>query len=117
MHIERNRPRISPTDFIDFNVSLKMGDFDLKGYLGNISENGLCAIIPYEGERLAEVGLESTGIISSRRLADNIDFKGRVAWASSSPIRGKPHMLVGVEFKSALSLPDEIIAISLASEE
>ncbi len=42
----RKADRIFPKDFADYAVQLHTSDENFSGYLGNISETGLCAIMP-----------------------------------------------------------------------
>ncbi|MBL8021283.1 MAG: PilZ domain-containing protein [Leptospirales bacterium] len=115
MHSERSRPRLSPTDYIDFELSIKVGTFDLVGYLGNISEDGLGAIIPGAAPLPSElIGKEVTGSMKSRRLTREFTFNGRLAWNTAGQIRNMPHLLLGVQFDQSMSLPEELIAIELS---
>lgn len=115
MYSERSRPRLSPTDFIDFELSIKIGTFDLVGYLGNISEDGLGAIVPGAAPLPSElIGTETIGTMKSRRLSKDFSFKGRLAWNTAGQIRNEPHLLLGVQFDQRMALPEELIAIELS---
>lgn len=117
MHIERSKPRISPTDFVDFSIQIQVQDLKFNGYLGNISEEGLGIIIPFRG-KLDEInGLDAKGRIGSKRLKNDIAFTGKVAWNSMSDIRKEPHLLLGIQFTEKISLPEELIAIGLSTSD
>lgn len=115
MHSERSRPRLSPTDFIDFELSIKVGTFDLVGYLGNISEDGLGAIVPGAEPLPSElIGTDASGTMKSKRLPNEFKFKGRLAWNTAGQIRNEPHLLLGIQFDQRMALPEELIAIELS---
>jgi len=113
MHIERSRPRFSPTDYVDFKLNLQIGETELSGYLGNVSEGGLGAILPGNQTLSANSNLE--GVMTSKRLPAEIRFRGKIAWLSETTIRKAPHTLLGIQFDTPMSLPEELIAIELAA--
>ncbi|MBI3396379.1 MAG: PilZ domain-containing protein [Spirochaetia bacterium] len=117
MYTERSRPRIAPKDFADYAVNIKLPGLKCDGFLGNISEDGLCAIVPFEGPLGSEPGTEITGEITSRRLAGPLAFQGRLAWVSSSSIHDRPHLLLGIEFKARMDLPDNLLALGLMTDD
>lgn len=116
MYVERSRTRISPRDFIDYVVSIQIGAVEYQGFLGNISENGLCAIIPHSGAVDAPAGVSVSGRVVSRRLEGPLSYKGRAAWQSSSQIHNQPHVLIGVEFEKTMSLPDPLLALGMSTD-
>ena len=93
MEVERSRPRISPKDFRDFSVSVQVSDETITGYLGNISETGLCLVCP-EGTNIPEESSVIHGHVESSRLESPIDFKGRVAWKSVTSMKKSNFIII-----------------------
>ncbi len=116
MYVERSRTRISPRDFIDYVVSIRIGDAEYQGFLGNISQNGLCVIVPHSGQVDAPAGVSVNGKVVSRRLEVPLAYHGRAAWQSSSQIHNQPHVLIGVEFEDAMTLPDPLLALGMSTD-
>ena len=116
MHIERSRPRIAPKDFQDFQIFVEQEYGTIVGFLGNISEDGLCIIAP-EGTALPEIQGPVEGRVVSRRLPEAIEFRGSIAWKSSSQIQGQPQQLAGVKFEESIELPDIMIALSMSASD
>lgn len=116
MYVERSRTRISPRDFIDYVVSLRIGDVEYQGFLGNISEDGLCAVIPHSGAVEAPIDAPVSGKVVSRRLQAPLAYKGRAAWQSSSQIHNQPHVLIGVQFEKTMTLPDPLLALGMSTD-
>ena len=114
MHVERNRPRVVPKDFKDFQVQLDLPGGYLNGHLGNISEDGLC-VITSVGVDIPDVPKPIQGKVISTRLQEPLMFKGSVAWKSISEMRGAQQLLAGIRFDSSIDLPDIMIALSLSA--
>ena len=105
--------RIAPKDFREFTVQLHYDDAVSLGHLGNISETGLCIVLPPHVEFPAEKTLVE-GYVMSRRMEDTMEFTGKVAWKALGNVQGTECLLVGVQFHRALELPNTLMALSIA---
>jgi len=113
---ERTHPRIAPRDFEDYSVQILIGDEFFSGPLGNISEVGLCIVVPAQVE-LPEDAVIDRGSIHGRRLEDPIQFQGKIVWSAPTDALGEPATAAGVEFSREIDLPDALLAVSVALED
>lgn len=114
MKVERSRPRIAPKEFADYSVQVTLEDRYFTGKMGNISEEGMCVLIP-GSVAVSDSGSAVKGTIQSRQLADTIGFNGSVAWASDAAVANRPHTLVGVKFDRSVELPVSLIALGMSA--
>lgn len=105
-----------PPDFRDFNVQLKQADLTMIGSLGNISEDGMLALIPGEIDPPMEKDAVFDGVIRSSRLSEDLVFRARKVWSEVRPIQNSPYHLIGMQFIEDITLPDTLIAFELAAE-
>ena len=85
-----------------------------KGFLGNISEGGLCAVMP--PEFTCELDTTLKGFVLQEPLNDKLNFEGRIAWKLDYEINKAPKLMLGLEFSNPLELPEQLMVISLAVE-
>ncbi len=111
MHYERSRPRLSPKEYKDFRVEISGL---AQGFLGNISEEGLLLIVSSETQ-LPEVSEALAGRIQSTRLSGPLDWSGTVAWKSESAVGGDVQQVAGISFDKAITLPDDLLALSMST--
>lgn len=111
----RRAERIFPKDFADYSVQLHAGGENFSGYLGNISETGLCAIMPVNFR--LEVNDLSEGSVLHWPTGDNMEIAGRIAWRMSYEYQKKPHVMVGMEFSETITFPEYLLALSLSIED
>lgn len=112
---ERSGPRIAPRDFHDFTVQLHHEDTVSLGHLGNISETGLCIVLPVGVDFPAEK-TTIEGYVMSRRIKDTLEFGGKVAWKATSSVEGKECLLAGIQFHGPVELPDALVALSISAD-
>ena len=117
MHQERRRPRVYTNEMNHFEVILEAGESRWAGYVGDISEEGMCAVLPGSAWVAADEGGILRGRIGGSYLSSELNFEARVVWQSSSEHRGQAVQLVGLQFSGAVELPDQVIAALLVSEE
>lgn len=110
----RKAPRIYPKDFIDYSIIFDEEGNSSKGFLGNISEGGLCAVMPLEFQ--ASVDTKKKGSILHEPSKEKLPFEGRVAWKLEYEINKQQKLMVGLEFSSPLELPEQLMVISLSVE-
>ena len=110
----RKAPRIYPKDFADYSVTFEMDGSQPKGFLGNISEGGLCAVMPPDFSCSVDSRLK--GFILQESLKEKVPFEGRVAWKIDYEINKVPKVMLGLEFSNSLDLPEQLMVISLAVE-
>lgn len=108
----RKSDRIFPKDFADYAVHMNANGESFSGYLGNISESGLCAIMPASFK--AEVNDTLDGSILHWPTSDNMEISGRIAWKSEMEFQKKPHIMIGMEFSEKFIFPEYLIALSLS---
>jgi hypothetical protein len=110
----RKAPRIYPKDFADYSVSFELNGNIQKGFLGNISEGGLCAVMP--PDFTCELDTTLKGFVLQEPLNDKLNFEGRIAWKLDYEINKSPKLMLGLEFSNPLELPEQLMVISLAVE-
>lgn len=110
----RKAPRVYPKDFADYSVSLDMNGSLNKGFLGNISEGGLCAVMSPDFH--CDVDATVKGFVLQEPLQEKLNFDGRIAWKLDCEINKAPKLMLGLEFSSPLDLPEQLMVISLAVE-
>ncbi len=115
---QRNKPRVYTNEMNHFTVRLSEADgTEFTGYVGDISEEGLCAILPGEAGRefAAEVVLK--GEIGGSYLPENMSFSARLVWQAAGEERGETVRLLGLQFQDKVDLPDQVIAALMVSDE
>lgn len=110
----RKAPRIYPKDFIDYAITFGEEGKTSKGFLGNISEGGLCAVMPIDFQ--VNVDSKEKGFIIHEPSKEKIPFEGRVAWKLEYDINKQPKLMIGLEFSAPLELPEQLMVISLSVE-
>ena len=116
MQEKRKRQRMIPPDFRDFNVQLKQADLTMIGSLGNISEEGMLALIPGETDPKVDEKVFFEGSIRTKRLKQDLTFRARKVWSEVRPLHNEPYHFIGMQFEDSMSLPDALIAFELAAE-
>ena len=111
----RKADRIFPKDFADYAVQLNANGDSFSGYLGNISETGLCAIMPANFP--SEVNEINEGSVLHWPTGDNMEIAGRVAWKTNYEFQKKPHIMIGMEFSDKIIFPEYLLALSLSVED
>ena len=110
----RKSTRIYPKDLADYSVHLKiLGDI-ISGTLGNISQGGLCAIMP-ESFHL-ENGLSVEGFLKDNPFQETMPFQGKVAWETEIMLKKIKRKMVGIQFTGSVDFPERLDAISLTLE-
>ncbi|MBX7059840.1 MAG: PilZ domain-containing protein [Leptospirales bacterium] len=117
MRSERAYPRVSPRDFEDYSVQLLAGDSFFSGMLGNISEDGLCVLIPGNVEIPDDCRQIERGNILSRHLKEPIEFRGDIVWTAPAEGEHEQLTMAGIHFQSALALPESLTARSLSMQD
>ncbi len=116
MKTERSFPRVAVREFEDYSVQLLLEDCFYSGMLGNISEKGLCILIPGAVEIPERSRRIERGNILSRYLEERIEFSGDIIWTAPAESHEERLTLAGVEFDAPLELPVQLTAISMAAE-
>ena len=88
-------------------LSLNIAGSDFFGILGDLSQEGLCAVIPLDDDitMATEVGAEVHGAILGEDLIEELKFDARIAWQEMANFKGKHSFLLGIEFAHAIRLP------------
>ncbi|WP_010570447.1 PilZ domain-containing protein [Leptospira broomii] len=106
-------PRFYPKDFNEYIVHVESGLITLEGKLGNISESGICILMP--GEDLpTTVAIE--GSVIERKTGKRLEFLGDVVWCISKQIGTKEKFLYGIRFRFPMELTESLILINLSLE-
>ncbi|MEQ9363946.1 MAG: PilZ domain-containing protein [Leptospirales bacterium] len=113
MIVQRTYSRVASRTFQDFHAQVTAGDRYFAGELGDISESGLCILLP--GAVEIRDGQEIQGTVQSGHLPVKIQFSGSVAWTSEAIKAGKPCLLVGVQFERDIELPPAVIALGMSA--
>lgn len=110
----RRYTRIYHKDLKDYKVIFRLPDDIYQGSLGNISDGGLCAILPKSfstnrGELLK-------GYLLYVPYDEKYEFQGRVAWTSDYSMGGTMHTMIGLEFSGSVYLPEHLMALAMSLE-
>lgn len=118
MFQERNKPRVYSSEMNNFRVHLDLGGQGvLEGYLGDISEEGMCAILPGGVELQLAKDDRIKGSIGGSYLKEDMPFEARFVWQSGSEHQNRTVRQVGLQFVESVSLPDPIIAALMVAGE
>jgi hypothetical protein len=105
----KRSPRLYHNDLNKFKLelSLNIAGSEFFGILGDLSRDGLCAVIPVEagGMLATEEGAEIHGAVLGRDLVEELNFDARIAWQEMADFRGKHSFLLGIEFLRPVQLP------------
>jgi hypothetical protein len=118
MFHQRSKPRVYTNEMNHFQVRLETGvdaELRLSGYVGDISEEGMCAVIPGEGLLPVEKGSAARGAVSGSYMPEPMPFEARVIWQSESEQRGEKVRFLGLQFAQGVDLPDQILAALMVS--
>ncbi len=110
----RRATRVFHKDFVDYKVNLNFDGIVFKGDLGNISENGLCAIMPEEFN--AVQGAVVNGFLTYEPAKEKIDLAGRIAWRTNYEHHKEPRIMLGMEFSEPFYFPEHLMALSMSFE-
>lgn len=114
---KRINSRIFPRDFRAFVTTVLFNGFDFRGSLGNISEDGLCVIVPIiSGPNEVAIGTEISGHIDHQAMNIHLDYAGGVAWTEVRPgssigLTTPRALFIGVRFHASMQLPISLIAL------
>ncbi|MCR9142813.1 MAG: PilZ domain-containing protein [bacterium] len=114
---QRNKPRVYTNEMNHFEIRLSPGESVHTGYVGDISEEGVCAVIPGEESVSFEKGARLSGTIGGSYLSEEMSFEAEVAWQASGEQRGRQVRLVGLKFTKSVDLPDQVIAALMVTDE
>ena len=113
MSTQRVKKRIYNKEFVNFTVQLQKDNKNVQGYLGDISDEGMCAILP--GIDIGDFikGDQLTGTLGGKHLREEMRFDARIIWKSEEEVRKEPALLIGLNFNGRIDLPDAVIAAEL----
>lgn len=114
MNDNRKSVRIYPKDFLDYSVSVEWDGNSFNGTMGNISETGMCCILPIDTE--IEKGDRISGCIQNVSSKEQIEYSGKVIWKDQFMIGGQYSYAIGIQFLEVIDLPDNLFALALAME-
>lgn len=106
-------PRFYPRDFNEYIVHIESGLITLEGKLGNISESGICVLMP--GDDLSQTSAVEGSVIE-RKTGKRLEFLGDVIWRVNKQLGNKEKFLYGIRFRSPLELTESLILINLSLE-
>lgn len=115
MIVERSHSRVAPRTFRGFSVQASVDERYFAAELGNISENGLCLLIPGRVKVREHDNIE--GLVQASHLNVRLEFNGRVAWTAVATRSSRDLTLIGVEFSEEIELPTSLIALGMAADE
>ena len=108
---DRRSERRAPKDLGQFEVKLDEANV----YLFNISEHGLCVVLPVDQPAM-QAKQSVTGIVIGQGIRLEFPFKGKTVWFSVRKIEQTPYVFAGIEFESPMEIPESLISLSLARE-
>jgi len=110
--LDRRSERRAPKDLDQFTVELSNG---ASGYLFNISEHGLCVVLPVDQPAM-QARQQVDGTVKGRGLNLDFSFEGRTVWFSVRKLDQTPYVFAGIEFPGQKEIPASLISHSLARE-
>lgn len=116
---QRNKPRVYTNEMNHFTVRINdaQSGTEFAGYVGDISEEGICAILPGEAEREFTDQATLQCEIGGSYLPESMAFAARLVWQAAGEQRGESVRLLGLQFQEQVDLPDQVIAALMVSEE
>jgi hypothetical protein len=113
MELEARRAiRVYHKDFQDYFVNIEIEGIFYRGNLGNISETGLCAILPEDF--VAMTNIIVSGSVEYIPLKDHLDFIGRIAWKTPYEFHRRKFVMIGMEFTQKIIFPEYLLALNLS---
>ncbi|MBI39270.1 MAG: hypothetical protein CMF59_06700 [Leptospiraceae bacterium] len=109
---DRRSERRAPKDLAQFTVEL---DGNVSGYLQNISEHGLCVVLPVDQPAM-QAKQPVTGRVLGQGIRLDFPFQGKTVWFSIRKIEQTPYVFAGIEFNVPMEIPGSLISLSLARE-
>lgn len=109
---DRRSERRAPKDLAQFTVELNE---NVSGYLQNISEHGLCVVLPVDQPAL-QARQAVTGRVQAQGMRLDFTFEGKTVWFSIRKIEQTPYVFAGIEFNVPMEIPESLISLSLARE-
>ena len=111
MSIKRERKRYYNSEFKNLDVSLYTSEGkDFKGYLGDISRGGLCAILPENEFPNLKKGETLRGVLTGTNC--EFHFMARIVWNTREEVLRNPSRLVGLTFAHLQRLPEVLTRAS-----
>ncbi len=94
-------------------LNLNIAGEEFFAMLGDISETGLCAVVPVsKGAVLhTEIGADIEGVLLGKDLEEKMHFVARVAWQSMGTVGKQDAYLVGVEFHQPAPIPAPVKSV------
>lgn len=111
---QRRSERVSYKNFSDYSVSFTADDKTYTGLLGNISDGGMCAILPAEFP--AEIGGLLKGELKYKPYSDIYPISTKIVWKANYLLKDEPKIMIGMEFAEKFVLPEYLIALSMSFE-
>ncbi|MEM7181744.1 MAG: PilZ domain-containing protein [Spirochaetota bacterium] len=115
MNETRKDTRVYTKDFIDYSTRIEVGGSYYAGILGNISETGICVILPENFPK--EEGLEIRGTVHHVALDETIQFTGKTVWTDDYLMENKSRVMIGARFSEKIELPDYLFMLSVDLDE
>ena len=115
MKFQRKSVRIAPKDYRDFLVQLDWGDLTFDAKLGNVSVDGVCALVDIDFLE-DEEDKELRGSIMDRKTGERIEFECIQRWSSPGEFQGENVFFYGLQFKWDISIPESLITRGVAEE-
>ena len=99
MPLERSSHRISPRNFGEILIHLRLPNVELLGFIENISDDGVGAMVPVDENETIRLNAEDVivGVIGRKHDANEHEFTGRVARSSRIQIGNDYFQGIGIE--------------------
>jgi hypothetical protein len=111
----RRATRVYPKDFVDYSVKLEYNDAIYTGFLGNISETGLCGILPQTF--IADQNDVVDGSLVFNPLKDEIPISGKIVWKTDYNYNNDKYVMIGMHFVTPITLPEYLMALTMSVDE
>jgi hypothetical protein len=110
----RRATRIYHKDLAHYKVNISFNGVNYKGNLGNISENGMCAILP--SDFIAPQGSYLKGFLFYEPLKEKILIEGKLAWKTDYEYHNESMVMFGMEFSEQVVFPEYLMALTMSFE-
>lgn len=108
----RKDTRIYPKEFTDYKIRLDWDELTLEGYLGNISDSGICVILPHDYLK-DDIGSTITGAILSHTYEEYFEFQGKIVWTRIEKKGQKSNYILGIQFTEPIQLSGSLLLKSM----
>lgn len=113
MKTKRNSLRLAPQNLHNYTITLALQGQMLNGFVGNISETGVMALIPQDQPLVKTIGVPVSGRIASQKDHIEFTYNGTIVWRRTEEVEHGDFISYGIHFETAFILPEPFYQLHL----